>query len=113
MKYIIYHNPRCSKSRETLKILQDAKVEIEIIEYLKTPPSKDDLKELLNKLKVPIKDIVRTKESIFSELCVDLEKEEEVLRVLSEHPVLIERPIVIYNNRAVVGRPPENVLKLL
>lgn len=112
-KYVIYHNPRCSKSRESLKILEEAKASVQVVEYLKNPLTESELKEVLKKLGIPAKDILRTKESIFQELKVDLENEDEIIKAIVDHPILLERPIVVSNNRAVIGRPPENVLNLL
>lgn len=111
--YTLYHNPKCSKSRDVLKILEDNKVSFEIVEYLKLTPTKSELKELLLKLELPIKDLVRMKESVFSELHLDLDNEDDVLEAISRHPILLERPIVMTKTRAVIGRPPEKVLDFL
>lgn len=110
---IIYHNPRCSKSRQTLALLQENHVSFEVIEYLKQPPSYEELQDILRKLNKRPKDLLRTKESIFSELNLDLENDEAVIQALLEHPILIERPIVVTAERAVIGRPPELVLDIL
>ncbi|MFA5583979.1 MAG: arsenate reductase (glutaredoxin), partial [Bacteriovoracaceae bacterium] len=104
---------RCSKSRESLNILEKAQVHFEVIEYLKNPLSESELQEVLRKLDRPAKDLLRTKESVFQELNIDLENDKEIIKAISEHPILLERPIVVSNNRAVIGRPPENVLDLL
>lgn len=112
-KYKIYHNPRCSKSREALKILENAGIDFEVVEYLKTPPKKADLQDILRKLKDPARNIVRTKESVFAELEIDLDNENQIIKAILNHPILLERPIVVTNNRAVIGRPPENILDLL
>ena len=109
----IYHNPRCRKSRETLKILEENSSDIEIVEYLKTPPSHAELKDILMKLNLPASAIVRKSEAIYKEKFKGKEfSEEEWIQVLVENPKLIERPIVVRNNKAVIGRPPENVEQL-
>lgn len=116
MKDCILHNPRCTKSRETLKILQDHDVELPVIEYLQQPLSKAELGEICKLLGVKPLDIVRTKEDLFAELGLAKDNgysDAQWLDVLASHPKLVERPIVVYRGRAAIGRPPENVLKLL
>ncbi|MEQ8625485.1 MAG: arsenate reductase (glutaredoxin) [Vicingaceae bacterium] len=109
----IYHNPRCRKSRETLKLLEENSSDIEIIEYLKTPPSYAELKDVLMKLNMPASGLIRKSEAIFKEKFKGKEfSEEEWIQVMVENPKLIERPIVVRNNKAVIGRPPENVEQL-
>ena len=109
----IYHNPRCRKSRETLKLLEENSSDIEIIEYLKTPPSYAELKDVLMKLNMPASEIIRKSEAIFKEKFKGKDfSEEEWIQVMIENPKLIERPIVVRNNKAVIGRPPENVEQL-
>ena len=114
-KVTIYHNPRCSKSRQTLQLLRDSGVEPEIVEYLKTPPAAAELDAVLKKLKLEPADVMRRKESVFRELgLADRElSREEAIQIMIENPVLIERPIVIKGRKAVIGRPPENVEELL
>ena len=111
----IYHNPRCSKSRQTLKLIQDAGVEPEIVEYLNTPPSTRELGQLLKKLGMEPRELMRKGEAVYKEL--GLAKRElsrkEAIDLMHEHPKLIERPIVVKGDRAVLGRPPENVSELL
>ncbi len=110
----IYHNPRCSKSRQTLQILREKGVEPEVVRYLDTPPSKEELRELLQKLGLKPEDIVRKKEALYKEKYKGKNlSDEQWLEVLSQNPRLIERPIVIEGNKAVLGRPPERVLELL
>lgn len=110
----IYHNPRCKKSKETLQLLRDNGIEPEIIEYLKTPPDKETLKELLNKLDMNAKGIIRKQEKEFKDNYKGKEmSEEDYLDAITTHPKLLERPIVVDNNKAVIGRPPENVKELL
>lgn len=109
---IIYHNPRCTKSRETLALIEKQKPEI--VEYLKTPPSATELKSLLKKLGLNVQEIIRKKEPLFIEKYKDKKlSDEKWMEVLVKNPVLIERPIVVKGNKAVIGRPPENVLKLI
>lgn len=110
----IYHNPRCSKSRETLKIIQNKGLKVEVIEYLKTPPSKEALKDILMRLNRPVEEIIRKGEKLFKEKYKGLQlSQEEWIQELVNNPVLIERPIVINGNKAIIGRPPENINKIL
>jgi arsenate reductase len=113
---VIFHNPRCSKSRATLALLHERGADVTVVEYLNAPPSAEELRMLCEKLKVSALDITRKKEKRFLELGLsagDDRSEAEWFRILSENPVLIERPIVIVNGRAAMGRPPENVLSIL
>lgn len=111
---IIYHNPRCPKSRGVLDILNKNKCELEIREYLKQPPTHKEIKELLAKLGCKPVDIVRKKEELFIKKFADKKfTDAEWIQILTEHPVLIERPIVIDGYKAVVGRPPELVIELI
>jgi len=115
MTYTIYHNPKCSKCKATLEILNSNGVEPKIIEYLKNPPTKDELKEIINKLKIRPSELVRFKEGKAIELGISAEENlthDQWLSIMTENPVLIERPIVISEKGAVIGRPPENVLAL-
>ena len=111
----IYHNPRCSKSRATLALLEENDISPEIIYYLETPPSADELHALLTKLNMGIRDILRKSEPEFDEFSLDDESlnEEIIFDIVCRHPQLIQRPIVIQGDRAILGRPPENVLQLL
>jgi arsenate reductase (glutaredoxin) len=111
---IIYFNPECSKCNSALDLLSENNCEIQIREYLKDPPSVDELKSLISLLNCKAIDIVRKKEPLYLER-FDGKKlsENEILQILSENPILIERPIVIDCNNAIIGRPPELVLKLL
>ncbi|MDD3761741.1 MAG: arsenate reductase (glutaredoxin) [Nevskiales bacterium] len=116
MRDLILHNPRCSKSRETLKLLQDRGVDLEVVEYLKQPLSKKELTELCALLGLKPLQIVRTKEALFGELGLSADSgysDAQWIDVLASHPKLMERPIVVYRGKAAVGRPPENVLTLL
>lgn len=111
----LYHNPRCSKSREALKLLQDAGAELQVIDYLKTPPSATEIDTLLSALGLEPRELMRQKEDEYQALHLDdvtLERH-HLLAALAEHPRLIERPIAVRDGRAVIGRPPERVLELL
>ncbi|WP_133135278.1 arsenate reductase (glutaredoxin) [Legionella rowbothamii] len=107
----IYHNPRCSKSRESLALLQEKGIEFAIVEYLKMPLNREQLNDL--RTHFALKDFVRTNEPIFKELGLSLENEEQVLEAMVKEPVLMQRPIITYKGKAIIGRPPENVLALL
>ena len=111
----IYHNPRCSKSRETLALLSDRRVEPEIIEYLKGPPDEDTLARILGMLGMDPHDLIRTKEDKYVELGLKAKRDDSkaLIRAMVKHPVLIERPIVLKGNAARIGRPPESVLEIL
>lgn len=110
----IYHNPRCSKSRETLELLREKGIEPEITEYQKEHPDKAELKAILKKLGIPAIELVRKNEDIFKEKFKGKElSEEQWIEALVEYPVLMERPVVVKDNKAVIGRPPEKVLELL
>lgn len=116
MKARIFHNPRCSKSRATLQLLAGNDVEVEIIDYLATPPTVAELQALTKKLRIPARELVRFNEALATELGLardDIRSEDQWLALLSKHPRLLERPIVEIGKRAVIGRPPENVLTLL
>lgn len=110
----IYHNPRCRKSREGLAILQDAKIEPEIIDYIKNPISFEELADILRKLDIPAIDLVRKNEAIWKENFKNKElSEKEVIEAMVSFPKLIERPIVVHKEAAVIGRPPEKIKELI
>lgn len=110
----IWHNPRCSKSRAALAILEEHGVTPTEFRYLETPPSKSDIITVLAALAMEAKDIVRKGEAVYKALNLSAEStNEEILNALVENPILIERPIIISGDRAVIGRPPENVTSLL
>jgi len=115
MSIVIYHNPRCSKSRQTLQLLNENGVEPEIVEYLKDVPSKDELKNVVTYLGVNPRDILRKKEADYKEsgLNNDNLSDDEVLDIMTQYPKVIERPIVVNGSKAAIGRPPENVLKII
>lgn len=109
----IWHNPRCSKSRQTLALLEENGVQAKIRVYLKEPPSEAELRETLAKLGVTAAQIVRTGEKTFKELELKNADDDTLIAAMVANPILIERPIVIKGDKAVIGRPPENVLSLL
>lgn len=112
--YKIYHNPRCSKSRQTLSLLQNAGINPEIILYLENKPSAKIISEILHKLQFDsARSLMRTGESLYKDLNLKNENDDAALiKAMSNHPKLIERPIVIKGDKAILGRPPENVLGL-
>ena len=110
----IYHNPRCSKSRKTLALLQENGIEPTVVEYLKNPPDKRELEMITRKLGVQPEQIVRRGEESFKQNFKGKTLDDDQwLEALAQHPILIERPIVVKGDRAVIGRPPENVLDLV
>jgi arsenate reductase (glutaredoxin) len=110
----VYHNTRCSKSREACSILQEENIPFETIEYLKTPPTQSEIKGILKMLGMKAEDIVRKGEPLYKEKYKDKKlSETQWIKTLSENPILIERPIVVKGNKAMIGRPPEKVLDLL
>jgi len=115
MTVTIYHNPRCTKSRETLALLKQHGIEPRIIEYLKAPPSVLELKGIVKKLGLTPRDIIRDNETRYAELGLKDRKisDDELLALIAANPILLQRPIVVSGNKAAIGRPPENVLKVL
>jgi arsenate reductase (glutaredoxin) len=115
MPVVIYHNPRCSKSRETLALIEKKGVKPTVIEYLKTPPSAKELKGLLAKLGLRPRELMRKKEPPYAALKLDDEKlsDDALIKAMVENPVLIERPIVVNGDKAALGRPPEAVARIL
>lgn len=111
---IIWHNNRCSKSRDSLSYLQDSNQNTTVFEYLKTPPTLEDINYVLEKLQIPAEELIRKGEEVYKSNFKDKKfSEEEWRKILVQHPVLIERPIVIKGNLAVIGRPLEKVIDLL
>lgn len=110
----IYHNPRCSKSRQTMQLLEENGIEADVILYLQTPPDIPQLKRIVAALALPAKDIVRTGEAAFKALdkSVDEFGEDELYQAIVDNPILLQRPIVVHNQTAAIGRPPESVLAL-
>lgn len=113
-KVIIWHNPRCSKSRATLSLIEQHGLDPEIVEYLKTPPSADEIKSVLKKLRMRPRDLMRKGEQVYKDLGLESDKlsDDQLVAAMVENPVLIERPVVIFGARAKLGRPPEDVLDL-
>ncbi len=113
--FIIYHNPRCSKSRQTLEILNEKDVDTEIVLYLENPPSPEEVASILQKLGLSSRDIIRKGEEEYKLLNIKDQSltENQLISFMSENPKLIERPIVVKDDKAIIGRPPENVLSLL
>lgn len=110
----IYHNPRCAKSRQTLNIIKEAGQEPEIIEYLKTPPTEDELTEVYEKLNLPIDYLIRKGEEVYKTDYKGKElTDQQWIKALVQNPKMLERPIVFDNDKAVLGRPPENVNQML
>lgn len=110
----LYHNPRCSKSRETLALLEANGVKPEIVRYLETPPDRETLQILLQKLGMSsARQLMRTKEDLYKTLRLENAGEAQLLDALAAHPALLERPVVINGDRARIGRPPEAVLEIL
>ena len=125
MSVTIYHNPRCSKSRQTLQLLterhvanlpkREADVLTEVVEYLQTPPSHEELERILTMLGLEPRALMRTKETEYEELGLDNPTLDRaaLIEAMVQHPRLIERPIVIHGNKAAIGRPPEKILEIL
>jgi len=107
----IYHNPRCSKSREGLQILKDAGLEPVIVKYLETPPTVEELENIIDKLEMHPYELIRKNEKEFKKLNLREKKEDRnaLIQAMSEHPRLIQRPIVVKGDKAILGRPPENI----
>lgn len=111
----IYHNPRCSKSRQTLQLLEDKGVSPDIVLYLETPPTADEIGELLSKLGIGARDLLRKGEDAYKEnnLSDQTLSDQQLIAAMAKFPKLIERPIVVKGDKAVLGRPPENALALV
>lgn len=114
-KFTIYHNPRCSKSRQTLTLLQDRGIEPKIVLYLETPPTADVLKKLVQQLGISPRELLRTSEVEYKEMKLSDPSltDDTLIEAMAKAPKLIERPIVVKGDQAVLGRPPENVLTLV
>ena len=110
----IYHNPRCSKSRQTLALLEEAGIKPQVVRYLETPLTEAELSDILTKLNLPAHAILRPKEAPYQECGLSKDSDTaQILQAIVEHPILLERPIVVHKNKAVIGRPPEKVQELL
>lgn len=114
-KVVIYHNPSCSKSRETLKILQDHHQDLNIIEYLQEPPGRDELKKIIQMLGISPRELIRNTEQAYKDAGLDNETlgDDVLIDALCKYPKLLQRPIVVSGNKAVIGRPPVKVLDLI
>lgn len=115
MSTTIYHNPKCSKSRQTLELLRQNGIEPSIVEYLQTPPTAEELKEILAQLGMTPRELMRKKEAVYAgnELDNSSLSDDDLIQFMVEHPILIERPIVLANGKAALGRPPEQVLEII
>jgi len=110
----IWHNPRCSKSRDSFKLLEERGIDAEVVKYLENVPTKEELTELLKMLDMSARELMRTKEAVYKELNLkDENSEEALIEAMVANPKLIERPIVIRGKKAVIGRPIEKVVELL
>lgn len=111
----IYHNPKCTKSRQALELLQSQGITPQIILYLEQGLSESEIKEILTKLKLPVRNIMRSKEDEFKEQNLDNKNlsDQDLITAIAKTPKLLERPIVIHNNKAAIGRPAENILEIL
>jgi arsenate reductase len=109
----IYHNPRCSKSRATLQILEEKSLDFETIKYLETPLKKEELQNVLKELNLKPSEFARSGEGVFKELNLKTASEDEIFGAMLENPILIERPIVITPKGIRIGRPPESILEIL
>lgn len=113
-KVVIYHNPRCTKSRQTLALLTERGIEPEVIEYLKQPPSAAEVQSMLRKLGIPPHELLRKKEAPYTAHRLSSESNAaDVARAIAKDPILLERPVVVVGDRAAIGRPPEAVLSLI
>lgn len=108
----IWHNPRCTKSRATLSLLEQHGLQPTVIEYLKTPPSADEIKATLKKLHLTAREFIRKGEDVYKELGLADASEDKLIAAMAANPILIERPVVFFGKRAALGRPPEDVLDL-
>jgi arsenate reductase len=110
----IWHNPRCGKSRDGLKLLEEKGIDAEVVKYLDTPPTKEELMAVLKMLGITARELMRTKEAIYKELDLkEVTDEEQLIEAMVNNPKLIERPIVIKEGKAAIGRPIENIIDLL
>ena len=115
MSVTIYHNPRCSKSRQTLNLLQEHGIQPTNIEYLETPPSAKKLREILVMLGLRPRELMRNKEDVYAASSLDNPNlsDDDLIEAMVKHPILIERPIILANDKATIGRPPEQVLEII
>lgn len=115
MSVKIYHNPRCTKSRQTLELLKQKGIEPEVIEYLKQPLSVQEVSSILDMLQQEPREFMRKKEAVYQEQKLDNPSlaREALIQAITDHPILFERPVVVCHGKAAIGRPPENVVDIL
>jgi arsenate reductase len=113
VKATVYYNPKCGTCRKVSELLEQKGYELTLVEYLKTPPSFDDLEEVCKKLNLEPKDIAREKETVFAEVSARCRSRKQWLQALHDHPILIQRPLVVLGSRAIISRPPETLKKFL
>ncbi len=113
MPVVLYHNPRCSKSRATLALVRERGLEPQIVDYLENPPSQETLKELQTLLGCSVMAMIRPGEAPYQEMNLAQADDAQLLQAMVDHPILLQRPIVVNNGRAAIGRPPEQVLEIL
>jgi len=115
MTITIYHNPRCSKSRATLELLEEKGVELNVVKYLDQPPSEEELRMVLEKLGIGPRDLMRSGESVYREKGLDNSElsDDQLIAAMIADPILIERPVVVNGNKAAIGRPPSQVLEIV
>lgn len=110
----IWHNPKCSKSRAAIELLENKSINANVVKYLEQTPTKEQLKDVLSKLKISAKELLRTGEDVYKELNLkDIKDEETLIEIMTKNPILIERPIIIKGDKAVIARPIENLEDLL
>ena len=110
----IWHNPKCSKSRAAMELLENKNIDANVVEYLKQIPTKEQIKDVLKKLRISAKELLRTSEDIYKELNLkDINDEETLIDFMVKNPILIERPIIIKGDKAVIARPIENLSELI
>ena len=113
-KTVIWHNPRCGKSRDALKLLNEKSIDADVVKYLDTPPSREEIVDVIKMLNIEPRALMRTKESIYKELNLKEETDDEkLIDAMVENPKLIERPVVINGDKAAIGRPIENIIEIL
>lgn len=113
MNIIVFHNSRCSKCRATMDYFDEKDIKPEVVEYLETPPTKEDLKNILKKLDITAHELARKGEDVYKEHNADELSEEELLDLMVQHPILIERPIVVMGDKAIINRPPDRIKEFL
>ncbi len=114
-KWRIYHNPRCSKSRQTLQLLQEHGIDCEVVEYLKTPPSTREIETILSALQLAPRELMRRNEAEYKENSLDQANlsHQQLVQAIHDYPKLLQRPIVTKGKKAAIGRPPENILEII